>query len=96
MAETRKRKGKAQTPSFEQRIDESLGRTLASRYAIECSRLQDHEVVWRDRYAFLQERGYLLRPRYNPKWIPSWTREGLYTLPDYREDAITLPVNISI
>ncbi|SJL11183.1 uncharacterized protein ARMOST_14586 [Armillaria ostoyae] len=31
-----------------------------------------HEVIWRGYYNFLLERGYQLRPRYHPDWIPSW------------------------
>ncbi|KAH9920142.1 uncharacterized protein B0H18DRAFT_1025301 [Fomitopsis serialis] len=30
------------------------------------------EIFWRDRQPWLQERGYLLRPRYRPNWKPSW------------------------
>ncbi|KAF9803772.1 hypothetical protein IEO21_09579 [Rhodonia placenta] len=30
------------------------------------------EYYWRDRYQWLKERGYLLRPRYRPDWVPSW------------------------
>ncbi|TBU31671.1 kinase-like domain-containing protein [Dichomitus squalens] len=30
------------------------------------------EIWWRDHQVWLQERGYMLRPRYRPDWIPSW------------------------
>ncbi|KAI0773748.1 kinase-like domain-containing protein [Fomes fomentarius] len=30
------------------------------------------ELFWKDRQQFLQSRGYMLRPRYRPGWIPSW------------------------
>jgi hypothetical protein len=30
------------------------------------------EHWWRDHYQWLKEAGYLLRPRYDPAWIPSW------------------------
>jgi hypothetical protein len=30
------------------------------------------EMWWRDHYQWLKERGYLLRPRYDPAWVPSW------------------------
>ena len=30
------------------------------------------EFFWRDHYTWLQEQGYLLRPRYHPDWKPSW------------------------
>lgn len=34
--------------------------------------LSKHERVWRARQAWLEERGYMLRPRYRPDWKPSW------------------------
>ncbi|KAH9920134.1 uncharacterized protein B0H18DRAFT_1025266 [Fomitopsis serialis] len=34
--------------------------------------LATHEQFWRDRQPWLQERGYMLRPRYRPDWKPSW------------------------
>ncbi|KAN0091510.1 Protein kinase-like domain containing protein [Tylopilus felleus] len=34
--------------------------------------LDPREVWWRDRYTQLSNRGYLLRPRYSPEWVPSW------------------------
>jgi hypothetical protein len=30
------------------------------------------EYIWRDQFDWLKSRGYLLRRRYEPKWIPSW------------------------
>ena len=30
------------------------------------------EMFWKDRHGLLQSRGYMLRPRYRPDWIPSW------------------------
>ncbi|THH17231.1 hypothetical protein EUX98_g9169 [Antrodiella citrinella] len=39
--------------------------------------LHDGEVQWRDRYLFLEEHGYVLRPRYHPEWKPSWLGTGL-------------------
>jgi hypothetical protein len=30
------------------------------------------EFWWRDHYQWLKDAGYLLRPRYDPAWIPSW------------------------
>jgi len=34
--------------------------------------LTPQEAKWRDRYHFLLDRGFELRPRYRPGWIPSW------------------------
>ncbi|KZV68700.1 hypothetical protein PENSPDRAFT_753942 [Peniophora sp. CONT] len=36
------------------------------------SRLFSVEVAWRDRQLFLESRGYMLRPRLRPDWVPSW------------------------
>lgn len=40
------------------------------------SKLSQGELVWRDRYAWLKERGYQLRSRYSPNWKPSWLNKG--------------------
>ena len=34
------------------------------------------EIWWRERYHRLKARGYLLRPRYSPEWVPPWTVSG--------------------
>ncbi|EIW87274.1 hypothetical protein CONPUDRAFT_44705 [Coniophora puteana RWD-64-598 SS2] len=34
--------------------------------------LTDDERWWADHYEFLADNGYTLRPRYAPKWVPSW------------------------
>lgn len=34
------------------------------------------ERFWVDQQLFLLSRGYKLRPRYDPAWIPSWTLPG--------------------
>ncbi|OSC97554.1 kinase-like protein [Trametes coccinea BRFM310] len=44
------------------------------------------EILWRDRYTSLLERGYRLRPRYHPDWRPSWTGTNLN--PEFCEDAV--------
>ncbi|CAK5278249.1 unnamed protein product [Mycena citricolor] len=36
----------------------------------------DNEEFWRSCHPFLLARGYQLRPRYDPDWNPSWTKEG--------------------
>lgn len=35
--------------------------------------LSVYEIWWRDHYNFLKEKGYKLRSRYSPDWVPSWT-----------------------
>lgn len=38
--------------------------------------LHDGEIFWRDRYDWLEQRGYELRTRYKPDWVPSWKGTG--------------------
>jgi hypothetical protein len=38
--------------------------------------LRASEIPWRDRQPWLEEQGYMLRPRYRPGWIPSWKKSG--------------------
>lgn len=47
-------------------------RTPALDLLLRPVKLNDSEVKWRDRYTFLHDRGFLLRPRYHPEWTPSW------------------------
>src|ERR1700691_662254 len=35
--------------------------------------LRDSEVFWRDHQKWLEDCGYMVRPRYMPDWKPSWT-----------------------
>jgi serine/threonine protein kinase len=43
--------------------------------------LYDAEYFWRDLQPWLKEQGYLLRPRYDPQWTPSWKKsKQRYTL----------------
>ncbi|KAG6884440.1 hypothetical protein C0992_006322 [Termitomyces sp. T32_za158] len=47
----------------------SNSRVLGNYDATELSKV---EIFWRDHYDFLKERGYTLRKRYDPAWVPSW------------------------
>lgn len=38
--------------------------------------LSPAECFWRDHQIWLASRGYMLRPRYMPHWIPSWEIQG--------------------
>ncbi|KAI0645829.1 kinase-like domain-containing protein [Trametes meyenii] len=41
--------------------------------------LTEDEIWWRDHQVWLQEHGYLLRPRYRLDWVPSWkAKDGDY------------------
>ncbi|KAJ3831380.1 kinase-like domain-containing protein [Lentinula raphanica] len=53
-------------------------------------RLFDYEIFWRDHYEWLKCKGYLLRPRYHPNWVPSWL--GSTRSPLSFEDSRTRPL----
>ncbi|KAI0351979.1 kinase-like protein [Trametes cingulata] len=65
---------------------------IAQRYAEQTRRglydLLPSEISWRNRYEYLEKRGYILRPRYHPDWRPSWM--GTNIAPDLCEDFIRL------
>ncbi|KAJ3551154.1 hypothetical protein NM688_g4882 [Phlebia brevispora] len=44
-----------------------------------------HEEWWRDHQKWLESKGYMLRSRYHPDWVPSWKAKGIE--PDLCEDA---------
>ncbi|KAJ7091961.1 hypothetical protein B0H15DRAFT_777902, partial [Mycena belliarum] len=48
--------------------------------------LATDEAYWRDRQLWLEECGYMLRPRFRPDWVPSWRAAK----PGFYEDQITL------
>ena len=59
-------------------------------------KLREGEVYWRDRYDWLLESGYALRPRYRPGWVPSWKATDGYPprfedgwLPQVRRSKVT-------
>ena len=58
------------------------------------ARLMRFEEQWRDRQPMLEQRGYMLRPRYRPGWIPSWHKDPSLNRRDC-EDAILAPVRRS-
>ncbi|KAJ3540745.1 hypothetical protein NMY22_g4173 [Coprinellus aureogranulatus] len=51
-------------------------------------RLSPHEEMWVSLYPFLFSRGYKLRPRYHPEWVPSWISDPGGLTAFYREDGI--------
>ena len=50
------------------------------------------EEWWRDRYYEIEANGYTLRPRYHPRWEPSWTkaRKDFYTVEDGQATIVSL------
>ena len=51
-------------------------------------RLLPYEEIWVTLYPFLLSRGYKLRPRYHPEWIPSWTGDPDTFAAFHSEDGI--------
>ncbi|KIM38846.1 hypothetical protein M413DRAFT_75436 [Hebeloma cylindrosporum] len=46
--------------------------TVATNLSLTEGGLGRGEIYWRHKYQWLHDRGYQLRPRYSPDWIPSW------------------------
>jgi len=55
--------------------------------------LDGGEIYWSGKFQWLHDRGYQLRPRYSPNWIPSWVE----TAKNFRncEDGVHLAVSSS-
>lgn len=75
-------------PPAIQRIVEEQGFTTH-----ESGDLYSGERFWRDLQPWLKEQGYLLRPRYDPAWKPSW--EGTKKVESTCEDSLYLEVRRS-
>ncbi|KIK75717.1 hypothetical protein PAXRUDRAFT_113073, partial [Paxillus rubicundulus Ve08.2h10] len=53
--------------------------------------LLDNELFWSKRYSFFMSKGYTLRVRYSPSWIPSWQgKEGTAALARLYEDHVKI------
>ncbi|PIL35983.1 hypothetical protein GSI_01643 [Ganoderma sinense ZZ0214-1] len=52
--------------------EESTSPYSAPSISADLSQLSEPEAWWRDHQQWLEERGYMLRPRYRPGWQPSW------------------------
>ncbi|KAH8091415.1 kinase-like domain-containing protein [Cristinia sonorae] len=50
----------------------NLAPSRLSRPKYDPTVLAPHEAFWRDHALWLKERGYQLRPRFQPGWVPSW------------------------
>lgn len=69
---------------------------LVAFNAAKAATLDPEELRWRDRQRFLADKGYMLRPRYHPDWVPSWTLpHNMDRLPRTFEDYYQLPVSRS-
>lgn len=61
-----------------------------TRREIKAHVLLKSEIYRRDHQKWLEERGYMLRPRFTPGWIPSWTVGGDREWEGYnREDGLS-------
>ena len=78
-----------QKPQLDQSMDLA---ELEAVYSKMLATLQDDEKSWVARQEFLQERGYMLRPRFRPGWVPSWTIDKSVDM-ECAEDGIALPVS---
>ncbi|KAF9238766.1 hypothetical protein BU15DRAFT_62289 [Melanogaster broomeanus] len=53
--------------------------------------LDSSELFWSKRYNFFLSKGYTLRVRYSPSWVPSWQgRRGMDALPQLHEDYVNI------
>ncbi|KIK81849.1 hypothetical protein PAXRUDRAFT_155137, partial [Paxillus rubicundulus Ve08.2h10] len=49
------------------------------------------ELFWSKKYNFFLSKGYTLRVRYSPSWVPSWQgRHGIDALPQFYEDHVVV------
>ena len=55
--------------------------------------LKPHEIFWKNKQKWLEEKGYRLRPRYAPEWVPSWQSSGKD--PKLCEDGLASIVSIT-
>lgn len=51
-------------------------------------KLDEFETFWMEHQQWLEEKGYMLRPRYRPGWVPSWDINDEDVWPYDVEDAI--------
>lgn len=68
----------AKTESKAQKDDEEQPRLQQERRIfdvpapLDVNQLAPNEIWWSQHFDWLKDRGYLLRPRYAPNWVPSW------------------------
>ncbi len=59
------------------------------------------ELWWRAHYYDIEERGYKLRPRYHPRWEPSWieSKKRFFSVEDGQAtivSSIVLPTRLQV
>jgi len=68
-----------------------LGRDVPGTEPSDTAPLSENELWWTRHFHWLKDRGYLLRPRYAPDWVPSW--RGTKKRLDCCEDSATAMVS---
>lgn len=77
-------------------MDEGLTGSSTVQFPPEQQAYYDHltllpfEIFWCDHQEWLAEKGYMLRPRYRPDWVPSW--KGIGDNHVFYEDGVALNV----
>lgn len=51
---------------------------MASGHHLDRSKLVESEYFWRDHQIWLQQCGYMLRPRFRPGWNASWIQKSIH------------------
>jgi len=62
----------SRTAEVNAHISQDIAEIWGTNDPIPPEELDPREIWWRDRYNQLSNRGYVLRPRYSPQWVPSW------------------------
>lgn len=82
----------SRTAEVNDQISQGIAEIWGTNDPIPPEELDPREIWWRDHYNQLSNRGYLLRPRYSPQWVPSWktSKNGCKT----SEDGMRLEVRM--
>ncbi|KAH0828801.1 hypothetical protein J3R83DRAFT_3249 [Lanmaoa asiatica] len=69
------------TPMTETRVDEERRAQkeltlFGTTQQLSPGQLDKREIWWKNQFEWLKIRGYLLRPRYAPDWVPSWNNSS--------------------
>lgn len=54
--------------------------------------LDKFETFWMEHQQWLEDKGYMLRPRFRRGWVPSWDVDDARVMPYSVEDSILLRV----
>ncbi|KAJ3480772.1 hypothetical protein NLI96_g8117 [Meripilus lineatus] len=86
--------GKMARPDAEFKLPRSRASTANETLIIqptyepsELDPLDKYEIFWMEHQKWLEEKGYMLRPRYRPGWVPSWENGKDDEKQDKRDEA---------